>query len=146
MTTKRFGTGAGDFVWKSGTGSGDSSSDPFIETVNPGSVATLPTTVLMARAAISTASSGDNTIVGAVALQTIRIHKLIISYVASPVTLLFKDGASTTLLTAPMNTYGSIVLDFDGEPWFITTAGNAFIINLSAAVQIYGRAYYTQSA
>lgn len=104
-----------------------------------------PAASATSRAAISTATSGDNTIVAGVAAKTVRIHKLIITSVASPVTILFKDGASTTLLTWVAPTNGGIVLDFDGEPWFITTAANAFVINLSAAVQIYGRCYFTQS-
>lgn len=107
-------------------------------------VAALPTTALTTRVSGDKATSGDSTIVSGVASQTIKVWKMIISYAASPVTLLIKDGAGTTLLTVPLNTYGSMVLDFDGEPWFVTSAGNGLVFNLSAAVQIYGRVYFTQ--
>lgn len=105
-----------------------------------------PSTVTMSRAAINISSSGDNTIVAAVGGQTVRIHKLFL-IASGAVNLKFKDGASTDLTPAlPLQAYGAMTLDFDQEPWFITAAGNALIINLSAAVQVSGRVYFTQSA
>ena len=105
----------------------------------------LPTAALSSRTAINAASSSDNTLIAAVAGQTIRVHKLF--FVASgAVNIKFKDGASTDLTPAmPIYAGGGFTLDFDGDPWFVTTAGNAFVLNLSAAVQISGRIYYSQS-
>lgn len=105
----------------------------------------LPTAALSTRVAINAASSGDNTLIAAVVGQTIRVHKLF--FVASgAVNIKFKDGASSDLTPAtPFYAGGGVVLDFDGDPWFVTTAGNAFVLNLSAAVQISGRIYYSQS-
>ena len=91
------------------------------------------------------ASSGDNTIVAAVAGQVIRVYKIFF-VVASAVSVKFKDGAGTDLTAAMSLTgSGSFVLDFDPYPWVSTTSGNAFVINLSGAVQASGRLWYTQS-
>lgn len=94
---------------------------------------------------ISISAGGDNTVIVGVAGRTIRVFKLFL-VVASNVTLTFKDGVVTAISGAlPMTANGSIVLDFDGEHWFVTSLGNDFIINLSGAVGVFGRIYYTQS-
>lgn len=105
----------------------------------------LPTAALSTRTAINAASSGDNTLIAAVVGQTIRVHKLF--FIASgTVNIKFKDGAGSDLTPAmPLYAGGGVTLDFDGDPWFVTTAGNAFVLYLSAAVQISGRIYYSQS-
>lgn len=104
-----------------------------------------PSTSGLTEAAINAAASGDNTIVAAVAAQTVRVMKLFLT-VAQACTLTFKSGAGTSLTGAiTLSAGASIVLDLDGEPWFTTGSGSAFVINLSAAVQMSGRIYYTQS-
>jgi hypothetical protein len=105
-----------------------------------------PTSGQLSSAAINAAGVGDNTLVAAVALQTVRVFRLFL-VAAAAVVIKFKDGAGTDL-TGPISlgAGGGIVLDFDGEPWFKTSAGNAFILNLSGAVQVSGRIYYQQSA
>lgn len=106
----------------------------------------LPTTALSSRTAINAASSGDNTLIAAVTGQTIRVHKLFL-IASGAVNIKFKDGAGGTDFhpAIPLYAGGGMTLDFDGDPWFLTTAGNAFVLNLSAAVQISGRIYYSQS-
>ncbi len=104
-----------------------------------------PSTSGLTEAAINAAASGDNTIVAAVTAQTIRVMKIFL-VVAQACTLTFKSGAGTALTGAiTLAAGGSFVLDLDGEPWFTTGSGSAFVINLSAAVQMSGRVYYTQS-
>lgn len=105
----------------------------------------LPTTARTTQASLNIAASGDNTVVAAVVGQTIRVWKILLVANAA-VNIRFKDGAATDL-TATINLTANqgIVLDLDAEPWFLTSAGNAFIINLSAAVQVSGRVYSTQS-
>ena len=53
-----------------------------------------------------------------------------------------------TALSGPMPfaANGTFVLDLDKKPWFTTSAGSAFNINSSAAEQVSGTVYYTQSA
>lgn len=95
-------------------------------------------------AIINSAAGGDLVIVAAVAGQSVRVYRLILfAITASNITM--KDGAGTSLTGAmTIGAGGSIQLPFDGEPWFTTTAGNSFIVNSSAAVQVSGRAYFVQ--
>lgn len=105
----------------------------------------IPTVAATTSAAINFAASGDNTVVAGTASQTVRVHKLFL-IATSAVNLKFKDGASTDLTPAlPLQAGAGIVLDFDREPWFVTTAANAFVVNLSGAAQVSGRIYYTKS-
>jgi hypothetical protein len=57
-----------------------------------------------------------------------------------------KDGASLTLVpTMNFQAGGAKVLDRQTEqprPWYITSPGNGFVINLSGAVQVSGRVWY----
>ena len=38
-----------------------------------------------------------------------------------------------------------LTLDFSSQPWFVTSSGNAFILNLGSSVQVSGAAYYQQT-
>lgn len=106
----------------------------------------LPTTALSTRVAINAASSGDNTLVAATAGQTIRVHKLFL-IASGTVNIKFRDGTAGTDFhpAIPLYAGGGVTLDFDGDPWFVTTAGNALALNLSAAVQVSGVLYYSKS-
>lgn len=94
---------------------------------------------------IDTASSGDLTVVAATSAQSTKLYRLLL-IAAGATTITFKDGAATLTGAITLSAGGSIVLDFDGEPWFTGTVNTAFIINNSAAVQISGRAYYILGA
>jgi hypothetical protein len=96
-------------------------------------------------AAVTFASSGDNTVVAAVSAKTTKVYRLMI-VVAGATSIIFKDGAGTSLTGAmPIAANGSITLDFDGEPWFTGSTNTAFIINSSNAVQVSGIIYYINS-
>lgn len=94
------------------------------------------------QASVNVAGVGDNILVAAVASKTIYVYKIFLEF-ADAVTAKFKSGAGTDL-TGPLSKSagGSMVLDYDGEPWFETVAGEAFVLNLSAAIQSSGRIYY----
>lgn len=94
--------------------------------------------------AIDAALMGDNILVPGIAAQTIRAFKLFL-VAASTVSFKFKDGVADLTPFMPLSQGGAMVLDFDTQPWFVTTAGNDFIIELSAAVQVSGRLAYQQS-
>jgi hypothetical protein len=102
-------------------------------------------TFMTKQADINIASSGDNTVITPNADQRVIIWKMWIVGNGA-VNLTFKDGStalngSAIHLTADGS---SMTFPFDGEPyWFTSTAGNAFKINLSGAVQVNGRIYYT---
>lgn len=102
-----------------------------------------PTTSDLTEAIINIAASGDNTVIAAVAAQTIRIFKMFF-VTASPVNVTVEDGAGVNL-TGVMNNVRAGIWGFDGEPWFTSASGGGFVINLSAAVQVSGRVYYRQS-
>lgn len=94
-------------------------------------------------AAINASSTGDNTIVAAVATKCTLVFKIFfVSSAATTVT--FKDGSTALTGAITLTAGGSFVLDLDSEPWFIATAGNAFIISQSGTAQLSGRAYYKQ--
>jgi hypothetical protein len=96
-------------------------------------------------ATINISSSGDNTVIAGVSGKIIKIYRMLM-LANSSASITFKDGASTSL-TGPMLFGGSggMVLDFQEEPWFTTSATNDFIVNLSSAVQVSGSIYYIQS-
>lgn len=96
-------------------------------------------------AQVNAAGAGDNTLVAGIAGQTIRLWKIFL-VVNAAVNIQFKSGATTLTPVMNMLANGSFVLDFDGEPWLVTAVADALILNLSAAVQVSGRLYYTQSA
>ena len=97
------------------------------------------------RAVINSAAGGDITVVSAVSGQIVRVYKLVLNTVTASA-LTPKDGASTALSGA-LN-FGATDTrhwPMDGTPWYMTSAGNAFIINSSNAVQVSGTAYFTQN-
>ena len=105
----------------------------------------VPAVSAFTEAPINASSSGDNTLVSGTGGQTVRAYKLFL-VVAGDVNIKFKSGAGTDLCPAmAMSAGGSMTLDFDGEPWFTTAVGDGLVLNLSAAVQVSGRLYYTKS-
>ena|SRR5262252_3659271 len=98
-------------------------------------------------AAINCSTSGDNTIVSGTAGQTIRLYAWFF-VVSAAVSIKWKDGTgdfTPPLPPMPFVAYGTWDKDPMGRPFFTTQAGNALTLNLSAAVQVSGRAYFTKS-
>lgn len=99
---------------------------------------------ILTSASINASSSGNNTLVAAVAGQTVRVYALFL-VVAGTVGIKFNGGSDLTGVMT-FGAGGGMVLDRMGVPWFTSTVANGFILNLSAAVQVSGRIYYAQSA
>lgn len=98
--------------------------------------------------AINASSSGDNTIVSLAASQKVRLYRFFLSANAS-VNVKWRDGTAGSDFHPVVYLLGNGAyweLLFFGPAWFTTTAGNALVLNLSAAVQVSGRAYYIQAA
>jgi hypothetical protein len=93
---------------------------------------------------INAASSGDNTIIAANADKRIHVWKMWLVGNAS-VNLKFKSGSNEfNAFAVPLTAQGAnITFAYDDEPYWICNKGEAFVINLSGAVQITGRIYYT---
>jgi hypothetical protein len=93
---------------------------------------------------VNCASSGDNTLIAARSDRKIYIWKLWLVANGS-VNVKFRSG--TTDLNGfaiPLTSQGSnLTFAFDGEPYWTTDLGALFAINLSGAVQVTGRIYYT---
>jgi hypothetical protein len=91
---------------------------------------------------IDAAASGNNTIIPAVAEQKIYVFQLWL-VTQAPMDLRIRDGASTDM-TGPLPRVETLLLDLKDEPYFVTSIGNAFVFNLSAAIQVSGAVYYKQ--
>lgn len=96
-------------------------------------------------AAITGTGTGDNTIIAAVTGRSIYVWKIWFT-AAGAVNTTFKDGASTSLSGAAVlsGSGSAFTLLYDGSPHFVTSLGNAFIINSSGAVALTGQIYYTE--
>ena len=107
-------------------------------------IAPVSTSYTLTPLAISFNSTGDNVIVAAVAGKTVRVFRIF--FVTSAATnITIKDGAGTSLTGAmSMGANGGFTLDLQGEAWFFTSVGNAFIINQSGTAQVSGAVYYQQ--
>lgn len=94
----------------------------------------------MPRQRLNFGASGDNFAIPAVAGRPIAVYGMHISF-DSPVTMTVKDGASTVL--DGYRNITSVVLDFAANrAYYTTSTGNAFVINLSSAVQADGLVDY----
>lgn len=144
------GTDSGVDVRREIINVGDPTTQANIQAVSAASGARIelnaqPTTQQTTVAAINFSASGDNTIIAASGSTTIRIWKLML-VVAGTTSLTIKDSAPTSFSGAmPFTQGGSLVLDFDSEPWYLTAAGKAFVINSSNAVQVSGTVWFSQS-
>lgn len=98
----------------------------------------------LTQAPINFATSGNNTIVAAVAGKVVKVYRMTLT-VGGATNITLYNGATALTGPIPLATNGSYVLDFSGIPWYTTTASNAFIINSSAAVQVSGALDYTQA-
>jgi hypothetical protein len=94
---------------------------------------------------ISTSSTGDNEIVSSLTSQTVRVFRMFF-VVSADTVITFKDTGGTSF-TGPMTfkAGGSYIIDFQGDPWFVTGSGQGFVISQTGTAQISGRIYFKQS-
>ena len=118
-------------------GSGTVGFTPFKETLTlkPG----------LKYAVIDNATSGDNTIVAAVAARKIRVHQCFL-IAAAAVTIRFESGAGGTALTGQMNVAanGGFVMQYSEAGWFETAVNTLLNLELSGAVSVDGVLAYTE--
>lgn len=90
------------------------------------------------------AASGDLTVVAAVAGQTTRLHRL---HLSSPGTVAVQIKRGATVLDVVNLVAGAnVVYPFSLDPYVVTAANEALVINASAAVQVDGMAETVTSA
>mgnify|MGYP001576238174 CR=1 FL=1 len=104
-----------------------------------------PSTGFLTNASLSFATSGNNTLVAATASQTTRVFRIVLVFEGA-VGIKFISGSTDQTGVMKMKDGGSIVLDFDGEPWFVTGSNEAFIANLDAAINVRGFIQYEKTA
>lgn len=96
-------------------------------------------------ASISTASSGNNTLVAAVTSKKIRVLSLILISAGS-VNVTFQSGAGGTGLTGAMalTTNSGFTLPFNPVGWFETAVTTLLNLSLSGAIQVSGCLTYVE--
>lgn len=104
----------------------------------------LRTTEQLTRVALNISTINDNSIVAASPGNIFRLYALMFT-VDSVVSVKLGEGGPTYWMGAMKFGAGcGILLTNQGEPHFMTSGANkAFLINLSAAVQLSGVAWYT---
>lgn len=92
---------------------------------------------------LSDAASGDNTIVALVSGKRIKVYAVVL-IARGTVNVTFKSGASTSLTGAMQFQAREGFTVAVAPPAFVlaTAAGEAFVMNLSAAVQVDGWVAY----
>lgn len=95
---------------------------------------------LVVRAAIDGATSGNNTLVAAVAGKRIRVLSLVAVMTGTAVTIRFESAADGTALTGQMqpSAGGGFVLNFNPHGWFETLSGQLLNMELSGAQSVDG--------
>lgn len=96
-------------------------------------------------AAISAASSGDNTIVAAQGTSNIILVHQVLLVATGAVTVRFESGAGGAALTGQMAiaANGGFVIPFSPVGWFKTAANTLLNLELSGATQVSGVVGYT---
>ncbi len=96
-------------------------------------------------AAISASSSGDNTIVAAVADKRVRVLSCFL-VAAAAVTAKFQSGAAGTDLTgaASLSANGGYVLPFNEGGWFQTDPSTLLNLSLGGAQAVAGSISYIE--
>ncbi len=98
-------------------------------------------------AVINASTSGNNTLVAAVANRRIIVHQVFI-VVADVVSARFESGADGTALTGqmPLAANGGFVLPWSEAGWFETASGVLLNLELSGAIGAHGCLKYSLRA
>ncbi len=95
-------------------------------------------------APINIVNAGNNSVIIGTDSKLIRVY-MIWFLVSGATTVMFQDGTTTPFSgPASFTANEALVFDFCTKPWFVTSRGNDFVMNLGTAVQVGGMVYYTQ--
>jgi len=103
-------------------------------------------TPALTRATVNITTATTTAIVGGTAAQTVRVYKILLNIAATQtLNIISSGGASLVGAAMSFAANGGLVLDFDGEPWFVTTSaeGLSFVTTTTGAVT--GVVYYVKS-
>lgn len=84
------------------------------------------------------------TFVTGTASQVVNVYRMILSNSTASV-LTFRNGTNSLSGSMSFGANGSLKLDLDGEPWFVTGAGASFNVSSSDTTTLGGRLYYLQA-
>jgi hypothetical protein len=104
------------------------------------------TAVIVKRAVIDKAGSGDNELVAAVTGKTIRVLAAFFTMTGTAVTIRFESGAGGTALTGQMTPAQgqTVVLPYNPHGWFETAAATALNLELGGAQSVDGGLVYIE--
>jgi len=94
-------------------------------------------------AIVSAAAAGDNVLIAGSGSTVVRVYRVLLVF-GGATTAVIKSGSTALTGTMSFQQGGTMVLDFDDEPWFTGGAGQAIRLTLGSAVQVSGRIWYTQ--
>lgn len=99
-------------------------------------------------AAVDAASSGDNTVVAALAENRIRVLAVFLIMTGTAITIRFESGAGGTALTGQMTPSqgGGFVLPYNPVGWFQTAVGELLNLELGGAQSVDGCIVYEEVA
>lgn len=101
----------------------------------------------LSRALVGFTGTGDQDIVALAAGETIRLHKLFLSFAGATTFSIYSGGSGGALLFAQdIPSAGILSLDFDPRPWAISVAGEKMTFKTTASVAVKGFADYLRSA
>jgi hypothetical protein len=101
----------------------------------------LSSTTTLTRLPINFNAGGDNIVVPAdVSGNRIVVHRIWF-LTAGATNITFKDNLGSPA-AVPFAANEGVTFDATGQPWFITAANTAFIMNSSVGVQVSGEIYY----
>ena len=101
-------------------------------------------------AAVSAASSGNNTLISAVVGKKVRVLAMNLVGAAAQVNTYITDGAGGSAIwagstnKASLAQYGGFVLPYNPVGWFETSSNTALVLNLSGATAIGGSITYVE--
>lgn len=92
-------------------------------------------------------STGTTTaIVAGMALQTIKVYRLVLSFAASQtLNIISSGGASLSGAALAFGANGGMVLDFDSFPYYTTAAGEGLSFTTTTTGVVAGTVYYVKS-
>lgn len=104
-----------------------------------------PSTGYLTNAAVSISGTGQQALVSATASQTTRVFRIMLVF-HSDSTAKFQTASTDLTGAMQFRAEDKFVLDYDGEPWFVTGANEAFNLNLGSNIVVTGFIQYEKSA
>lgn len=112
-----------------------------------GTVGVTPVTpAALTKATVNITTATTTAIVAGTAAQTVRVYKIILNIAATQtLNIISSGGASLVGAAMSFAANGGLILDFDGEPWFVTTTAEGLSFVTTTTGVVTGVVYYVKS-